>query len=332
MGFPAQNKDIVGFPAAPAVPTHVDAGSGTGKPNLAPKPQVPPGRWAEIISRQRVKLHGLRATAQLGTPIDGLLRPVQRDGTGTYNGAAWGHTQLQAHQAQRARAYDSMMTAQTLRLEQAPEPENVVLATLMHRAALASRRTFGKVVRVPALILKDLVELPPLPPQVTRADLEEFVDPGAVDMVLGQYKHLEVCLKQLESAFNAPVATLASPFDLPRCLADGVILCKLLELTGARDDAEGSDDDVDSDGRWRIYRESGNSPTKPPRGISGESAVARDKLANLSYLRAKKNVVNFVTRATRRNVMRFDAERLSFAVLNAQPSPELSALVSVLIP
>lgn len=277
-----------------------------------------------------MKLHGLRATAQL--PIDGLLRPVQRDGTGTYNGAAWGHTQLQAHQAQRARAYNSMMTAQTLRLEQAPEPENVVLATLMHRAALASRRTFGKVVRVPALILKDLVELPPLPPQVTRADLEEFVDPGAVDMVLGQYKHLEVCLKQLETAFNAPVATLASPFDLPRCLADGVILCKLLELTGARDDAEGSDDDVDSDGRWRIYRESGNSPTKPPRGISGESAVARDKLANLSYLRAKKNVVNFVTRATRRNVMRFDAERLSFAVLNAQPSPELSALVSVLIP
>ena len=209
---------------------------------------------------------------------------------------------------------------------------------------------FGKTVRVPAIILNDLVELPALPPRVTRADLEAFIDPGAVDLVLANYKHLEVCLEQLEAAFGAPVATLASPFDLPRCLADGIILCKLLELTedgrasasasaGAGAGAGGGGhagvrdgDDVGSDGKWRIYRETGNSPTKPPRGLVGDTAAARDKLANLSYLRAKKNVANFVTRVEQRNVMRFNPEKVAFAILNAQPNPEVSALICVLIP
>jgi hypothetical protein len=86
-------------------------------------------RWKEIEAGQRLKLHGLRATRQFGTPIDGLLRPSQPQalsapaaGSGGAASAAmpgvnlavvgWAPHQLQAHQTQRIRAFDSMMAAQ----------------------------------------------------------------------------------------------------------------------------------------------------------------------------------------------------------------------------
>ena len=166
-------------------------------------------------------MHGLRATQHVGVPVDGMLRPMKKDGTALQ---VWSQVQLQAHQTQRARAFDSMMAAQTLRLEQSPEPLNMILAALMHLTASKSRQTLGsRVVRVPAAMLKDFLELPALPAEMSQEEAKELIDPAIADVVLSQFKHLSSCLGRLETAFGAPIATL---LVLARSL---VLLLQLLD-------------------------------------------------------------------------------------------------------
>jgi hypothetical protein len=158
-------------------------------------------------------------------------------------------------------------------------------------------------------------------------------------------------LELLEQNFAAPVATLASPFDLPRCLADGIILCKLLETTlpktrsstttsagacaGAGAGVRSEDGETEQEEKYRIYGETGRPMEPPSPGFDGPTtATTPAKLsarATLAYLRAKKNVEMFVSRVDKRGVLRINAAELIADILNAVPSRELTTVVTSLI-
>ena len=113
----------------------------------------------------------------------------------------------------------------------------------------------------------------------------------------------------LEANLQAPIATFSSPFDLPRCLSDGQVLCHFLVKMGGR--------------VKKIYK---IADRRSP-GVSKTNV-------SLEFLRARKNIETFVAQAQAMQVApgAVDYGSVGNDVLNGRPSRDLTSIVRSLAP
>eukprot|EP00039_Didymoeca_costata_P033286 m.41658 g.41658 ORF g.41658 m.41658 type:complete len:1169 (+) comp9796_c0_seq1:230-3736(+) len=289
------------------------------KPALPPKP---PGskKWQDLLSKQRNKIQDKKASDRVtGELVNGLIRPSSPARSSNAE-ITWSMDQLIKHQSVRRTALETRVNTQTSNLCASPNKKDQIIGRIQRAVKERSVALVAGIEGQRALETlspKDAVEAALRRHGIETFDvaLNDTAEKAVVESVVQDNQHLEECLQSIESFLGAPVATLSGPFDLPRCLADGIILCSLLKKLGfSLPKVHGYTDGV-----------SFNLDNSGGKAASLSSTVA--------LLRAKHNVGVFLEQLQRERMLpsAVDKNSLQNDIIQAVPSAILSKTVCSLI-